>query len=505
MTNTTVPAWRLGDILRNAEPADTALISGSGYRRHSYAELSYAADQLAAQLMGAGVSRGDVVALQAANGPQFVVALIAAARAGVVVAPMDPTLPGADKRRRVDALGARAVLTDRLRAWDFDTDCPDWLLVPGQDGLPTMLDAAAPPRATSGPAGLTGDDALIMMTSGSTGIPKLVPWTHHNLASSITGIISGYRLTATDATVAVMPLFHGHGLVAALLATLASGGTLLLPASGRFSAHTFWADMAAAHATWYTAVPTIHRILLARATPGATFPRLRFIRSCSAPLSAEDSAALESRFGAVVVAAYGMTETTHQASSTLPGDDVATRSGTVGRPSVVTARMNPSGSGEILLSGPTVVRGYLGPATSSAIDAFADGWFHTGDIGAIDADGHLAITGRIKNLINRGGEKIAPERVESVLHTHPGITRAAVVGVPDELYGERVAAVIVGPEPLSTAQVAEYCRPRLASYEIPELIVFATDIAVTAKGDIDRAALRRECAEIRVGRVPARP
>lgn len=489
MTNTHAPSWRLGDILRTADPSRTALISGSGYRRHSYAELSYAADRLATQLMSAGLSRGDVMVLQAANGPQFVVALIAAARAGVVVAPMDPTVPGADKRRRVEALGARVVVTDRLRTWDFDTDCPDWLLIPDQAGLPTMLDAAAPPRAASGPAGLSGDDALIMMTSGSTGAPKLVPWTHHNLACSITGIVNGYRLAETDATVAVMPLFHGHGLVAALLATLASGGTLLLPASGRFSAHTFWDDIAAAKATWYTAVPTIHRILLSRATPGATYPRLRFIRSCSAPLSAEDTAALESTFGTVVLAAYGMTETTHQASTAVAGDDVTVRTHTVGRPSVVTAGLSASGTGEILLNGPTVVRGYLGPATESGAAAFADGWFHTGDIGTIDDGGHLAVTGRIKNLINRGGEKIAPERVESVLHTHPDITRAAVVGVPDDLYGERVAAVIVGAGSLTTVGIADFCRTRLAPYEIPEVVVFAADIAVTAKGDIDRSAL----------------
>ena len=483
------PAWRLGDILGGADPSSTALISGAGYRRHSYAELSYAADQLAAQLVAAGLSRGDVMVLQASNGPQFVVALIAAARAGLVVAPMDPTVPGADKRRRVEALGARVVLTDRLRTWDFDTDCPDWLLIPDQAGLPRMLDAAAPPRVAHGPEGLTGDDALIMMTSGSTGAPKLVPWTHHNLASSITGIVDGYRLSEHDATVAVMPLFHGHGLVAALLATLASGGTVLLPASGRFSAHTVWEDIAAARATWYTAVPTIHRILLSRAAPEATYPRLRFIRSCSAPLSAEDTAALESTFGAVVLAAYGMTETTHQASSVAPGDGVATRAHTVGRPSVVAARLSTSGTGEILLSGPTVVRGYLGPATDATAAAFADGWFHTGDIGTIDDAGHLAVTGRIKNLINRGGEKIAPERVEAVLHTHPDISRAAVVGLPDDLYGERVAAVIVGAESLTDADIAEFCRARLAPYEIPEVIVFATDIAVTAKGDIDRAAL----------------
>lgn len=361
------PAWRLGDILTTADPSQTAVIGGSTYRRHTYGELSCAADRLSVHLVTAGLRRGDVVALQISGGPQFAVALIAASRAGVVVAPMDTTARAADKRRRVDALGARATLTDRQRAWDFDTDCPDWLLASDHGGLPTGLDVVAAPRIAHGPKGLRADDALIMTTSDA----RLVPWTHHNLAASITGIIHGYRLTAADATVAVMPLFHGHGLVTSLLATLAGGGSVLVPASGRFSAPTFWDDVVTAQATWYTADPTIHRVLLDRATPGGPdhrreIPTLRFIRSCGAPQSAEDSTALEDVFGAPVVAAYGMTETTHQASSSLPSDDVTTRMNTVGHPSVVTAMVAPSGSvagGEILLSGPTVVRGYLGPAT----------------------------------------------------------------------------------------------------------------------------------------------
>ncbi len=500
-----VGAWELGDILCDTvrrAPGHPALIVGADRRPVSYGELSRAADQLAARLREAGLRRGDVVALQASNSAQFVTALLAAARAGIVVAPLDPAVPIGDKRRRVDALGARATLVDKMLAWDFDSDCPDWLITSDDTELPAVLQVSAPPRPAVPPRGLRGDDALIMMTSGTSGTPKLVPWTHQSLAASINGIASGYGLGAGDATVAVMPLFHGHGLVATLLATLGTGGTLLLPARGKFSAHSFWDDITAAGATWYTAVPTIHQIMVNRARPGGpdhdrAFPPLRFIRSCSAPLSADVTAAIEATFHTVVVAAYGMTETTHQASSVAPSDDDSTRLRTVGTPTTVTARITaadgsaaePGAEGEIWLRGSTVARGYLGASVAQNASAFTDGWFRTGDLGTLDAAGHLSVTGRIKNLINRGGEKISPERVEAVLLTHPDITGVAVVGVPDDIYGERVASVIAVAKPITADDVTDFCRTRLAPYEIPEVIEFSDELPVTAKGDVDRAAL----------------
>lgn len=160
---------------------------------------------------------------------------------------------------------------------------------------------------------------MIMFTGGTTGLPKMVPWTHANIASSVRAIITGYRLSPRDATVAVMPLYHGHGLIASLLATLASGGAVSLPARGRFSAHTFWDDIKAVGATWYTAVPTIHQILLERSAtePSGRKPAaLRFIRSCSAPLTAQAALALQTEFAAPVVCAFGMTEATHQVTTT---------------------------------------------------------------------------------------------------------------------------------------------------------------------------------------------
>jgi acyl-CoA synthetase (AMP-forming)/AMP-acid ligase II len=339
-----------------------------------------------------------------------------------------------------------------------------------------------------------------MFTGGTTGSPKMVPWTHDNIARSVRGIIAIYGLGPQDATVAVMPLFHGHGLIAALLSTLASGGTVLLPARGRFSAHTFWDDVRAARATWFTAVPTIHQILLGRAAAersGHEQAGLRFIRSCSAALSPETARALRTEFAAPVLSAYGMTEATHQVSSTTDNQENPT-AGLVGRSTGAEIRIvgdngqacPPEAVGEVWLRGRTVVRGYLGDVAATA-RTFTDGWLHTGDLGSLSAAGELTLRGRIKELINRGGEKISPERVEAVLASHPDVAEAAVYGVPDPIYGETVAAVVVpGPSASPTpAQLAEFCRERLAAFEVPASIQVSGALPHTAKGSVDRRAV----------------
>jgi len=508
--------WRLGHVLdfyAKTGPDSTALIVGGGRRRITYAELLELVVDHCAALKCRGLRPGDVVVLQASNSIDFVVALLGAARAGVVVAPLDPTLPLAERGVRANRIGARAILTDTKQPNERASfpDCPEWRLKTAElNGKPVVeLVAAEPASVIAAPApGLSDHDALLMFTSGSTGTPKLLPWTHTNLAAAIAGIAGAYHLSDWDATVAAMPLFHGHGLVATLLATLATGGAVLLPARGRFSAHTFWDDMLEVSATWYTAVPTIHQILLDRAA--ADFPadyrgRLRFIRSCSAPLPPATVQRMESTFGAPVLAAYGMTETTHQASTVLPCADRRTRLHTVGTPTGLSVRIvrtdgstaPPEAIGEIWLSGPTVVCGYLGDASATA-STFIDGWVRTGDLGAVDRHGNLTVQGRIKALINRGGEKISPEHVEEVLMTHSGVAQAAVFGVPDALYGERVAALVV-PENgfhLDPADLISACRQSLAPFEIPEWIELTDQLPLTPKGSVDRSKLAEALTEV---------
>jgi acyl-CoA synthetase (AMP-forming)/AMP-acid ligase II len=276
---------------------------------------------------------------------------------------------------------------------------------------------------------------------------------------------------------------------------------VLLPQRGRFSAHTFWDEMRAVAATWFTAVPTIHQILLqcsAREYPGPQAVPLRFIRSCSAPLNTATARAMEGTFGAPVLSAYGMTETAHQATSAPLPLRAPVKSGSVGRATGVDVRIldhnghacATGSEGEVWVRGATVARGYLGNAAETA-RSFVDGWFSTGDLGLLDEDGYLFLTGRIKNLINRGGEKISPEHVEAVLAGCRGVTEAAVFAIPDATYGERVGAAVVVDESAGVrpADILASCRSRLAPFEVPERLEVVAVLPHTAKGALDRRAV----------------
>lgn len=508
-TEATAPGIaELVDTAARRAPDARALVVTSDRIPVSYRDLMRLVDDLADQLTRAGLRPGDRVALRFGSNAEFVVGLLAASRAELIAVPLDPALPVGEQRARGEAVGARAVLVDGDGPGDQDdAGLPWWpiAVTTGRDGA-VRLDAATDPRDEfSTPQGLRDDDAMIMFTGGTTGVPKMVPWTRHNIAESVRAIVAGYRLGPADATVAVMPLYHGHGLLAALLATLASGGAVLLPARGRFSAHTFWEDIDAVRATWYTAVPTIHQILLERAAADqpAGNRALRFIRSCSAPLTVETAEALQATFSAPAVCAFGMTEATHQVATTSieaigHHENPAATPGLVGHSTgpeirIVGSDGRPAAAdavGEVWLQGPTVVRGYLGDPAITAAN-FTDGWLRTGDLGSLSAAGDLRIRGRIKELINRGGEKISPEHVEGVLASHPDVLEVAVFGMPDKMYGETVAAVIVPRGSASPApqELAAFCRERLAPFEVPASFFEADELPHTAKGSLDRRAV----------------
>jgi acyl-CoA synthetase (AMP-forming)/AMP-acid ligase II len=480
----------------------------------SYRALAALVEDVAARLGVAGLRPGDLVGLVCANNAEFVVALLGAAQAGLVVAPLDPALPQPQLAARLEAAGARAVVVGPGPAGATPGalgPTPVWPLrveVTRHGSASATLDtgAGAAPSPQGAAHDLSQQDALVLFTAGTTDLAKMVPLTHANVAASVQGICATYELGPADATVAVMPLFHGHGLFAALLASLASGGCVLLPERGRFTAHTFWDDVRAAAATWFTAVPTIHEILLERSPreyPGPKAAPLKFVRSCSAPLNTATQRALERTFGAPLLSAYGMTETAHQATSEpLPQDGVL-RTGSVGRSSGVDLRVVdrhgrpcPAGTeGEVWVKGPTVTRGYLANPTDTA-KSFSDGWFRTGDLGSLDEDGYLFLTGRLKNLINRGGEKISPEHVEDMLAGCPGVAEAAVFAVPDPIYGQRVgAAVILRPgENTGPEQILKWCHDQLAAFEVPDRIEIVTDLPHTAKGALDRRAVEARYA-----------
>lgn len=290
-------------------------------------------------------------------------------------------------------------------------------------------------------------------------------------------IVDTYQLTAKDRTMLVMPLFHVHGLLCGLLAPLFSAGSVVVPA--KFSAADFWQDFIACKANWYTAVPTIHQILLSNPTPNP-LPYIRFIRSCSSPLPPTVFERLESTYRAPVLEAYAMTEAAHQMTSN-PLPPGQRKPGTVGLGQGVEvtildeagARVAPGAEGEICVRGENVTRGYLNNAAANAA-AFtaAGGWFRTGDQGRLDPDGYVVITGRIKELINKGGEKISPIELDNVLARHPAVAEAVSFAVPDEMLGQDigVAVVLKTGQSLGQEELKAWVAEGLAKFKIPKRV-----------------------------------
>jgi oxalate---CoA ligase len=495
-------------------PERTAVGTSDGGIVISYSQLDALVRSAMAQLSWLGLSRGATIGLVSDNTIEFVVGLLAVVSSGARVAPLNPALTSSELSRRLSELSAYAVLApehlvSKLEFADAIAGSAAWIMsIEISGGAYEVRIANRSGRRPASGLGaetntLINDDdvALVMFTAGTTSAPKVVPLTHRNLVASVHSISSGYDLSPQDATLIVMPLFHGHGLVAGLLATLASGGSAYLPSTGGFSAHLFWGDVVRLGVTWYTAVPTIHRILVNRASkdyPSSAQTKLRFIRSCSAPLDEELAAAITATFRAPLISAYGMTEASHQVSSNpLPvhGPD---KTSSVGLPTGVEiqivaddGRDVATGSvGEILVRGATVTGGYLNnPQANSA--SFVDGWFRSGDLGSVDANGYLYVRGRLKEIINRGGEKISPGEIDAVLLSNPKVLEAASFGESDAIYGENVqAAVILRPGMEATeGELKDYCRTRLSAFEVPERIYIVADFPRTAKGSTDRHAL----------------
>jgi acyl-CoA synthetase (AMP-forming)/AMP-acid ligase II len=483
----------------------------------TYGQLDSLVRSAIAQMSRIGLKRGHTIALLSDNSVEFVVGLLALMFSGARVAPVNPALRENELTTRLGQLPATALLVTRHLANKpgFGKNIPPslsyWIMelkgsgssaevrIEHKEGTPAPGATAEPHRVNDGDA-----IALVMFTGGTTGAPKLVPLTHRNIAASIEHISAGYALSPDDRTLLVMPLFHGHGLIGGLLSTLASGGGAYVPSTGEFSAHMFWPDVVRLGVTWYTAVPTIHRILLNRAPheyPKSSAVPLRFIRSCSAPLDEELAAGTAATFGAPMIGAYGMTESCHQlASNPLPVNG-PNKTLSVGLPTAVEIRIvadngreAPSGGlGEIWVRGATVASGYLDNPVATAA-SFVDGWYRSGDLGSKDEDGYIFLKGRLKEMINRGGEKIAPGDIDAVLLSHPTVLEAASFGEADTMYGERVeAAVILRPGVQATeSELQEYCRTRLGAFEVPQRIHIVANFPRTAKGTADRRALARQ-------------
>jgi acyl-CoA synthetase (AMP-forming)/AMP-acid ligase II len=485
----------LAELLADPSSSAPAIVSTSPLVVVSYKALAEQIERLSGQLRSTGLKPGDCVAIVLPNGLEFLVVFLALTHARLVAALLNPAEKPAAIRFFIEDAQVRAVVAQSdnttVREATAGLGLPIWLPRVDSCGAVEVPELAAASGASIDRPS-PDDVALCAYTSGTTGRPKCVPLTHANVLWSSRNIAAHYDLTSADCSLVVLPLYHGHGLIGATLSTLASGGSVIVPP--RFSASEFWKLFGEHQATWYSAVPTIHQVLLARADsdePPHSGPR--FIRSCSAPLAPAILTKLENRFGSPVIEAYGMTEAAHQvASNPLP--PLPRKPGTVGLGAEISIidgngrHLAANTPGEVVVRGPNVMRGYRNNPEANAA-AFLDGWFRTGDIGVIDSDGYLALTGRIKDLINRGGEKISPAEVEAVLLEHSAVAEAAVFGVPDAKYGEEVSAAVVLRGAATAQELQTYCRSQLADFKVPKLIHLVSAIPRNAMGKIQRSDL----------------
>jgi len=490
------------DLLDNGSSTHTA-ISAAGGPPVTYAGLRAQVEALVTELNRLGLGRGDRIAMALPNGPEVIASFLAASSVGTA-APLNPAYTRDEFKFYLEDTGARALIVPPAGLAEARAAAGDNVLI-----VEAGLDAGGQVRLSSkGTAGATrsrdypkaGDVALILHTSGTTSRPKRVPLSHANLLTSARNVAATYQLTPEDVSLCVMPLFHVHGLVASTLATLFAGGTVVVPP--KFNPLSFWPTVRDYRATWYSAVPTIHQVLLSRAkTRPAGAEQLRFVRSCSAALSPQTMADLEERFGVPLLEAYGMTEAAHQmASNPLPPG--ARKAGSVGRGTAVEIailnergdEMPPGATGEVSIKGANVFGGYEGNSEANA-ESFSHGWFRTGDQGHLDSQGYLTLVGRIKELINRGGEKISPREIDDTLATHPAVAEAVCFGIPDRVYGEQVAAAVVLDGEASEKDLIAHCRSSLSDFKCPTTIYIVESIPRTATGKIQRRNVAAAIAE----------
>jgi acyl-CoA synthetase (AMP-forming)/AMP-acid ligase II len=503
MTEETSPAAgeSLSALLARGEPSRPAFIVPDGGQVLTYAQVAARVETLAERLAGAGLRRGDRVALTLPNGPDFVLLLLAITVLGAAAAPLNPaytetefaffladiapTLFLIPASRPAAAAAAVAATPTTVLTVEAADDGPPELLAAGT--------AAAPQRSYE--QGGPDDVAVILHTSGTTSRPKQVPLRQRNLMASTRTIAAHYRLSSADVSFCVMPLFHIHGLVASTFAALSTGGAVIAPR--RFTPHRFWPQAREHGATWLSAGPTLHQMILDKADDAGPPPALRFVRSCSSALSPALLERAERSYRVPMLEAYGMTEASHQmASNPLPpaarvpgsvGVPTGTQIGVVDSEGTVLPDESP---GEVVIRGPGVMSGYVNNPAATA-EAFFGDWFRTGDRGVL-RDGYLCLEGRLKEMIIRGGENIAPAEIEQVLMSHPAVRDAVCFGVEDDKYGELVAAAVTLGQDAEASDLIDHCRQQLAAYKVPVRIHVLREIPRTPTGKVQR----RRVAEV---------
>ena len=481
-------------------------LGAPGRQDLSHAELRALVDRTLSTLNGMGIGRNDRLAIVLPNGPEMAACFVAAA-CSVATAPLNPAYRAEEFEFYLADLKARALVVEQ-GSTSPAVEVAQRMGVPVIELVPELsagagsftLQCAQPPGSAAAHPGLAqpGDVSMVLHTSGTTSRPKIVPLSQANLCASAQHIARTLAFTGADRGLNIMPLFHIHGLIAGVLTPL-SAGSMVFCTPG-FNALKFFAWMDEARPTWYTAVPTMHQTILSRASKSADVIArhpLRFIRSSSSSIPPQVIREMEEVFGAPLIESYGMTEATHQmASNPLP--PAVRKPGSVGvaaGPEV--AIMGEDGSllprgatGEIVIRGPNVTAGYESNPKANA-EAFTNGWFRTGDQGMMDEDGYVTLTGRLKEIINRGGEKISPREVDEILMDHPAVAQVVCFGMPHPKLGEEVAAAVVLREGQSATErdLQAFVGSRAAEFKVPKKILVMDEIPKGATGKLQRIGL----------------
>ena len=505
-------ATSLYDLLKTRARGDGAAVAirAPGRPDLSYSGLLGQVEVTVQALREMGIDRNDRVAIVLPNGPEMAVAFLGIG-AGAACAPLNPSYRASEFDFYISDLNARAVVV----AAGVDSAVRD---VARQRNVP-LIELTATSDREAGTFQLAGDrtqaktgmcfseatdTVLVLHTSGTTSRPKLVPLTHANICSSGHNISLMVELTQADCCLNVMPLFHIHGLIGAVMSSVTAGASVVCTSG--FDAKRFfeWVDMF--RPSWYTAVPTIHQAILATVPANRdviTRRPMRFIRSSSASLPPQVMNELEAAFATQVIESYGMTEASHQMASN-PLAPLPRKAGSVGvaaGPDI--AIMDEAGAllpigelGEVVIRGTNVTDGYENNPTANQT-AFTNGWFRTGDQGRFDPDGYLFLTGRLKEIINKGGEKVSPREIDDVLIEHPAVAQVVTFAVPHATLGEDIAAaVVLKPNAIATdAEIREFAAARLADFKVPRQLLILDEIPKGATGKLQRIGLADKLAD----------
>ncbi|MBL0730014.1 acyl--CoA ligase [Piscinibacter sp. HJYY11] len=491
--------------------ADEAIaISAPGRPALRYRELRALVEATLASLNALGVGRNDRVGIVLPNGPEMATCYMACA-SGTTSAPLNPAYRADEFEFYLSDLNAKALIVEQGStspaidvARKLGVRVVDLVVPAGAPAGSFTLQPREAGTATPTPDGgysQPEDVGMVLHTSGTTSRPKIVPLSVGNLVASAGNIRTTLQFTEKDVGLNIMPLFHIHGLIAGVLAPLSAGSQVFCTPG--FNALKFFAWMDEARPTWYTAVPTMHQAIIGRAKGNldviARHP-LRFLRSSSSSMPPQVIKELEEIFKAPLIEAYGMTEATHQmASNPLP--PLPRKPGTVGLAAGPEVQimgedgrlLGPGEIGEIVIKGPNVTLGYENNPKANA-EGYLNGWFRTGDQGTKDADGYISLTGRLKEIINRGGEKVSPREVDEILMDHPAVNQVVCFGMPHPKLGEEVAAVVVLKEGQATTEreLQEFVGTRAAEFKVPKKILFMEEIPKGATGKLQRIGLAQK-------------